>query len=104
MAQFELNIYGSNDEILKTYETDHVRFGVLIETVKLQEKIKAMSEVEQFEIIVPLMKKIFPDLTDEDLDKADYEDVFSTFGQLMRKAEKIGNNSNSKNSTGATAK
>ena len=102
MAQFELNIYGNNDEILKTYETDHVRFGVLIEAVRLNENIKAMSEVEQFEIIVPLIKKIFPDLTDEDLEKADYEDVFNTFGQLMRKADKIGGNS--KNATGTAAK
>lgn len=102
MAQFELNIYGNNDEILKTYATDHVRFGVLIEAVKLSENFKAMSEVEQFEIIVPLVKKIFPELTDEDLEKADYEDVFNTFGQLMKKADKIGGNS--KNATGATAK
>ena len=102
MAQFELNIYGNNDEILNTYQTDHIRFGVLIEVVKLREEIKNMSEVEQFEIIVPLIKKIFPDMTDEDIEKADYEDVFNTFGQLMRKAEKIGGNS--KNATGTAAK
>lgn len=102
MAQFELNIYGKDDVILKTYATDFVRFGVLIEAVKLRDDIKSLSEVEQFEMIIPLVKKIFPELTDEELELADYEDVFNTFAQLMKKAEKIGGNS--KNVTGAASK
>ena len=30
MAQFELNIYGENDEIVKRFETNKVRWGVFM--------------------------------------------------------------------------
>lgn len=83
MAQFELNIYDENDEIIKTYQTEHVRWGVLLEAVKLQEELKGKSGIEQFSSINKFVKKIFVGLTDEELEKADSRDVLNTFKQLL---------------------
>ncbi len=93
MAQFELNIYGNNDEIVKTYATDKVRWGVFMQALKLQDAIEGLSNVEQFDAINQFVKKIFPTLTDDDLQAADGEDVINTFKQLLRKANSIGGKS-----------
>ena len=96
MAQFELNIYGENDEILKKYETEKVRWGVYLEAAKLNEEMGAMDAAEQFAVINQFMSKIFPALTSEELELADGDDVMNTFRQLIRKANKIAS-SNAKN-------
>lgn len=90
MAQFELNIYGNNDEILKTYETDKVRWGVYVQALEMADGLNSMSPAEQFNCINNFVKKIFPDLTDEDLQNADSDDVIATFRQLLKKSERIG--------------
>lgn len=102
MAQFELNIYGENDEIVKTYATDKVRWGVFLQAVELQDGLSEMSAAEQFKLVSTFIKKIFPELTDAHLENADFEDVFNTFKQLTNKANAIGGNS--KNATGAATK
>lgn len=96
MAQFELNIYGNNDEIVKQFATDKVRWGVFMQAFELQDEIETMSQAEQFGMINKFVKKIFPDLTDKDLENADIDDVMNTFKQLLNKANKIGGG-NSKN-------
>lgn len=90
MAVFELNIYGKNDEIIKTYTTDRVRWGVFMQALELQESIEEQSVEEQFKAINSFVKKIFPDLTDADLNNADINDVLNTFKQLLFKASKLG--------------
>lgn len=93
MAQFELNIYGNNDEILKTFETDKVRWGVYMQALELSEAIKGQKPAEQFKAINNFVKKIFPELTDADLENADADDVMNTFKQLLNRASKIGGGS-----------
>lgn len=99
MALFELNIYGKDNEITKKYETDIVRWGIFMQALELQDGLTEKSAIEQFKLVSNIIKKIFLDLTDDDLEKADYEDVFNTFRQLINKASAIGGNS--KNATGA---
>lgn len=89
MAQFELNIYGEDDEILKTYKTEHVRWGVFLEAVKMQEELKGKSEKESFVAISQFIKKIFIGITDEELEKADGLDVVNTFNQLLASLNKF---------------
>ena len=102
MAQFELNIYGSNDEIIKTYATEKVRWGVFMQALELQEGLKDKPAAEQFKLINAFVKKIFPDLTDADLELADADDIVNTFRQLVHKSNAIG--VNSKNAQGAANK
>lgn len=101
MAQFELNTYGENDQILKTFATDKVRWGVFMQALELQEALDKMTSAQQFAAINTFVKKIFPDLTDADLENADADDVLNTFKQLISKAKKIGSGGNSKNAAGA---
>lgn len=99
MAAFELNIYGKDDVIIKTHATDKVRWGVFLQALEVQESLASKTPAEQFDIINRFVKKIFPDLTDKDLENADIDDVMNTFKQLINKANKIGGNS--KNAIGA---
>lgn len=100
MAQFELNIYGKNDEIINRFETDKVRWGVFMQALELSEGLEKKSAAEQFKLINSFVKKIFTDLTDADLDNADYNDVLNTFKQLLQKANEIGTG-DKKNGQGA---
>lgn len=97
MAEFELNIYGKDDEIVNRFETDHVRWGVFMEAFKVKDAVERMTPDKQFATINNFIKKIFPDLTDADLENADIEDVMNTFKQLISKANAIGGGTQPKN-------
>ncbi len=98
MAKYELNIYGENDAIVKTYATDNVLWGFYLEAVKAHEEMQEMTPIEQFEMVGEFVKRMFIGLTDEELTHASGDDVMNVFNQLMRKARAIGG---SKNSTAA---
>ena len=98
MAKYELNIYGENDAIVKTYATDNVMWGFYLEAVKASEEMQDMTTVERFEMMNSFVKRMFIGLTDEELTHASGDDVLNVFNQLMRKARSIGG---SKNSTAA---
>lgn len=83
MAKYELKIYGENDEIMKTYETNFIRWGFYMKAVEVQEEIKDKSTGEQFAAINQFIKKIFVGLTDEELALADGMDVMNTFKQIL---------------------
>lgn len=89
MAKFELNIYGANDEILNTYTTDHVRWGLLMRSLSLQEEIKDADPETQFYALHDFVKEIFYGLTDEDLKNADSNDVVNVVTQVAKMAGKI---------------
>ena len=94
--RFELSIYGENDEVLKKYETDHVRWGVLLKAVNLQEIMKDKTPIERIGMVGQFVKSIFAGLTDEELEKADTNDVMNTFKQLLSSVRTI-NSGDSKN-------
>lgn len=89
MALYELSIYGENDEVIKKYETNIVRWKVLVEAVELEEELAGKGSKAQILAINELIKKVFPGLTDEELYNADKTDIFSTFNQLTAGANKI---------------
>lgn len=97
MAKFELNIYGDNDEIIKKYATDHLRYGVLMQALEMQEGLENATNAEQMDAANELVKKVFAGLTDEELALADAGDVLNTFTQVTRQAERIGKTPTGKN-------
>ena len=99
MAQFELNIYGENDEVVKHFETERVRWGIFVQALELEESLKSATAQDMIAAINEFVKRIFPSITDADLNNADVDDVMHTFKQLLSKAKKIG--VNSKNAVGA---
>lgn len=90
MAKFELNLYGENDEIIKTLSTDRVRWGIFTEILELEEKVKDATVKEQLDMIVSVIKKIFPGVTSEELEAgADAIDIFNLFKSLTNIATAI---------------
>ena len=85
MARFSLNIYGKNDEIIKTYETEHVRFGVLMQALEISEK--NLDDVEKLKAAMAIVKALFNGLTDKDLSDADTGDVLALFIQVTRMSD-----------------
>lgn len=94
MAKFELNTYGENDEILKTFATDHVKWGVFVNALALNDKIEGADAAGQFAAVNGIVKSIFSGMTDEDLMDADIVDVFNTFKQIVNIAKTLNGSKN----------
>lgn len=91
MAKFELPIYGENDEIIKTFTADHIRWGIFKDAMIWQQEMQGKSEVEQLELVNKLIKAVFPKITDDDLANADMFDLFNIFRAIIMGANKIKN-------------
>lgn len=89
MAKLSLNIYGKNDEILNTYETEHVRWGLLLRALDLQEEIKDADQATQLGVLQEFVKEIFVGITDDEIKNADSGDVVNVVSQITRMAGKI---------------
>lgn len=83
MAKYELPIYGADDEIIKTYETNHVSWSVYIRAADMEGELKNKSAVDMFNAVGDILKEVFVGLTDEHLMKADGDDVLNTFTQIV---------------------
>ncbi|MGA4517418.1 phage tail assembly chaperone G [Solibacillus silvestris] len=98
MAKYELPIYGENDEIIKTYETNHVSWAVYIKAADMETSIKNKTAREQFDAVGDILKDVFAGLTDDHLMRADGMDVMNTFAQIVNGGQQIkGGNSKGKN-------
>lgn len=96
MSAFELKVYGADDEILKTFATDRIRWGVFLQAISVHEEIAGKQPSEQYELVGEFIKKLFPGITDADIEQADAQDVLNTFWLLVGKANRIGANSKKK--------
>lgn len=83
MALFELKIYGEDDEILRTYESNRLRWGKLLQAVKISEECKGKTASEQLESIYEVFQSIFPKLTRDDYEAADARDIWNTYRQVL---------------------
>jgi hypothetical protein len=84
MAKFELPIYGENDELIKTYGTDHVRWKLFIRAAEIQEnqKLNGDDVADKIIQVSDLLKNVFCGITDKELENADVVDIFNTFEQI----------------------
>lgn len=89
MALFELKIYGDDDEVLKTFESDRLRWGTLIEATRIHDESKDKPAAERLNAIATYVKSIFPTITDDDLAKADVVDLMNTFQQVLSVVDSI---------------
>ena len=97
MAKFELPIYGENDEIIKEYKTDIVRYGILEDAIKISEESKGGTAEEQLNAVTPILQRVFKGLTAEELRDADLFTVFGVFNQIISLANGLQGNANAKN-------
>lgn len=84
--EYKLNIYGGCG-IEKTYSTDHgvLPFGVMVDLMELQDEIAAGTEsgTKILDYYGPILKATFPGLTDEELQRADFNEVLKVVNDLI---------------------
>ena len=83
MAKYSLNIYGKNEEILKTHETNICPWAVYVRAAELQEELKGKSVIEKMNAVGDLLQCLFDELTKDDLLHADGGDVMNLFQQIV---------------------
>lgn len=81
MAHVEINTYGDNDEILKTFSTNHIKWGLICRAVEIQEKMNdgELKGTEQIKVVNDFVLSVFPEMTQSDIEAADIGDIFNVF-------------------------
>ena len=79
---FELNIYGENDKIIKHYETNHIRYGLLLKSIDFAERSQTMTKKDFITSANELVKAIFVGITDEEIANADFDKVLGVCKQI----------------------
>ena len=93
MALITLNLYNDNDEIIKTFSTSRVRWGVVVKAVEMEELINGNANAnETIDAISGLILSIFPSMTPDDLALADFGDMKNTIRMVVNMAGHIEKN------------
>lgn len=84
--KYSLNIYGENDEIIKTYETDKARYGAFEEAIRFADEAQGKSEAEvnvlAFRMLGRFAKKLFVGLTDDEIGMCEVGDIVALAYQV----------------------
>jgi hypothetical protein len=87
MDKFILNVYGdTDDEVVKTVTCvpAMVRYGVFRKFLALSEGVSdEMELVRTIRSFEPLLTRLFPGLTEDDLDNTDPSELFAFLGQFI---------------------
>lgn len=75
MALFELNVYGANDEVIRTYKTSKIKYGLIEDFISLSKDLEGKNELQQFTLMKPILKTLFTGITDDDLRNVDFIEV-----------------------------
>lgn len=81
MAHIEINTYGDNDEILKTFSTNHIKWGLICRAVEIQEQMNdgELKGTEQIKVVNDFVLSVFPEMKQSDIEAADIGDIFNVF-------------------------
>ena len=81
MALVELNIYGDGDEILKTFSTNRIRWGLIVKAIELEEKFNngEVATKEQITLLNGFVLSVFPTMSQRDVEMADINDIKNVF-------------------------
>ena len=93
--EIELKIYDDNLEVVHQYKTYGLRWGTFQEIMAMQDdlqKIKGATDASAVAQINEMIRKVFPNITDEDLNAAFAEDLFSAFKQALNVAAVMAKN------------
>ena len=92
----ELNIYNEELEIVNTYKTYGIRWKAFKKIMSMQDELEALRQAEDEEAIEKIsdvLRLIYPNLTDNDLNEAYFEDLFNCFEQAVNVAKRMAKNS-----------
>jgi hypothetical protein len=88
-----LTIYDEQDEIIQSFSTSRIRWGIIEDIVDLSEKLEGKSEREAIQAMGQFIQLVFPKLTKELLRQADVSDIKLCFQQIISVVKDIeGNN------------
>ena len=88
-----LTIYDEQDEIIQSFSTSRIRWGIIEDVVDLSEKLEGKSEREAIQAMGQFIQLVFPKLTKELLRQADVSDIKLCFQQIISVVKDIeGNN------------
>jgi len=88
-----LTIYDEQDEIIQSFSTSRIRWGIIEDVVDLSEKLAGKSEREAIQAMGQFIQLVFPKLTKELLRQADVSDIKLCFQQIISVVKDIeGNN------------
>lgn len=81
--ELKINIYGdcTSDEPIKTYVVKRILFKTATEISALSKESAAKGDNEQMDLVLKMLKTIFPDFEDDDINGIDPLE----FGAFMRK-------------------
>ena len=81
MALVELNIYGDGDEILKTFSTNRIRWGLIVKAIELEEKFNngEVATKDQIALLNDFVLSVFPTMSQRDVEMADIDDIKNVF-------------------------
>lgn len=92
MSTLKLNIYKNKKEIEKTYtvESYELMFGIAEDIMNVididkfdDDSALAMMVVKSFPLLKPLLKDVFPGLTDEELRKVKVKEMIPLFKDII---------------------
>lgn len=92
----ELNIYDDELEIVKTYKTYGIRWKVFKKIMGMKDeldKITESADEEAVNKIADVLRLVYPDITDEHLDEAYFDDLYNCFSQAINVAQRMAKNS-----------
>jgi hypothetical protein len=88
-----LTIYDEQDEIIQSFSTSRIRWGIIEDVVDLSEKHQGKSDNEAIRAMGQFIQLVFPKLTKELLRQADVSDIKLCFQQIVSVVKNIeGNN------------
>ncbi len=84
MAHVEINTYGNNDEILKTFSTNHIKWGLICRAVEIEEQINdgELKGTQSIKIVNDFIMSVFPEMTQKDIEAADVGDIMNVFKMI----------------------
>lgn len=97
MDRFSINVYGSNG-IDKTYSSNQITLGLAKEALALEDKVEALKHkglqtkaqeclLTISSLIEPLILKLFPTMTLEELERCELKDVMHVYKQVCNYAK-----------------
>ncbi len=86
-----LTIYDDQDNVLQTFSTNRIRWGVIEDVVELSEKLEGKNEKQAIEAMGQFLQLVFPTLTKELLRQADVADIKHCFQQIISVVKTLDN-------------
>lgn len=85
MSLIELPIYNDDNEIVKTFSTNRVRWGVFVKAIETEERISGdeTNAADAVKLISDLILSVFPSMTADELALADYNDMKNVFAMIV---------------------